>query len=120
MEGVLAIGLLVHGFGHVVGFVVPWRFAEIGGLHPTSAFFERLELGGEVARLVGLAWLGVAGLFGVAGAALWLGLPWAAGLTLATTLVSTALCVLGLPDTLVSLAGDAVIVAVLAIATALA
>ena len=102
----------VHGLIHVIGFVVPWRLAEISGFaYRTTALDGALALGDGGVRAIGLVWLGLALGFGVAALAIWRSRPWVVPLIGGLAAVSTVVCVLGLPD---AAAGIAVNLGILA------
>lgn len=72
MRLVAAGALTLHGLVHLLGFVVPWRLADLGTQgfgYKTTVLAGRLELGVLGARLLGLAWLGVAVAFVLAAVA---------------------------------------------------
>lgn len=99
----LAIGfgvfLLVHGFAHLVGFVVPWRLAELEEApYATTLLGERVDVGDHGIRAVGAVWLALAIAFAVAAVGLWGGLAWWRPLTLVAASISLAFSVLGWPE----------------------
>jgi hypothetical protein len=105
--GVLAI----HGFIHLIGFVVPWRLATIEGFsYRTTALNGTFEIGDLGTRLVGLVWLGLVVGFLAAGAGVWRGEPWAVPFAASLAVLSLVVCVLGLPQ---AGAGVAINVAIL-------
>ncbi|MCU0482987.1 MAG: ABC transporter permease [Chloroflexi bacterium] len=104
--------LAIHGLVHLIGFVVPWRIAQVEGFaYRTTAVGGSVELGETGALIVGLAWLVIAGGFVIAAIGVWRRSPWALGLTTALATASLVVCVLGLPETV---AGITVNVAILA------
>jgi hypothetical protein len=107
--------LAVHGLVHLIGFLVPWRIAQIEGFaYRTTALGGNVELGTTGAQVVGLAWLAIAVGFVVAAIGVWRRSAWALGLTAALATASLVVCVLGLPETV---AGIVVNVAILAAVT---
>jgi len=109
----LAAALLaVHGLIHLIGFLVPWRIAQVEGFaYRTTTLGGSVELGTTGAQVVGLAWLAIAVGFVVAAVGVWRRSAWALGLTAALGTASLVACVLGLPETV---AGIVVNVAILA------
>lgn len=102
-----ALVLALHGLIHLMGFVVPWGIATIDGFPARAA-------SGDMARLLGVAWLVVAVGFVLAGVGLARGRGWggpAAGLL---ALASIALCATLLPETGAGIVLDVVILGVLA------
>jgi hypothetical protein len=95
----IAVGLILHGLIHLLGFVVPWRLAKLEEMaYSTTVLAGKLDVGDTGIRLVGLLWLAAAIGYVAAGVGL-VGLaPWWLGLTLAVTVFSLALCILGWPD----------------------
>jgi hypothetical protein len=77
---IAAIYLVVHGLIHLIGFVVKFQIAEME------------------TRALGIVWLLLAVAFVISGAAIFASPAWWWSFTLAVTLVSLALCVLGWPD----------------------
>jgi hypothetical protein len=109
-----AVVLTVHGFIHLIGFVVPWQLATVDGFpYRTTVLAGLLDVGGTGARAVGGLWLACAVGFVVAGFALWRGEPWPMPLIVGFALASLVLCFLGLPE---SVLGVAVNLAILAVA----
>lgn len=107
--------LAAHGLIHLIGFVVPWRIAEVEGFaYRTTAFGGSVELGATGVQVVGLAWLAIAVGFVVAAVGVWRRSASALGLTAALAVASLAVCVLGLPETV---AGIVVNVAILVAVT---
>jgi hypothetical protein len=110
-----AIALALHGVFHVIGFVVPWRFADVESIpYRTTAFGGRLELGDVGIRLLGAAWLVLAVAFIVIAAGAWQGRQWAWSATLVAAAASLVLCVAGSPDAVYGILVNAVILAVVA------
>lgn len=115
LRGLLGLALVVHGAIHLIGFVVPWRIAEIPGYAPgTTAVWGRLQLGDGGARVLGLAWLAAALAFAFAGVAVAIGAPSAVAIVGVATALSTMLCIAGSPAAVAGLVIDAGIFAVLA------
>jgi hypothetical protein len=99
MQYVIAIVLLIHGFAHLVGFVVPWRIAKLEEApYKTTLLGGKLDVGDAGIRILGLVWLLVAVAFFVSGIALLFASGWWWSYTLIVAGISLVLCVLGLPD----------------------
>jgi hypothetical protein len=108
----LATLLLIHGFAHLVGFVVPWKLAKLDEMpYKTTVLGGRWDLGDAGIRALGLVWLFVGmGLFTLGGTLALTGvLP--EGLLLVFSLTSAILCILGWPDSKLGLGVNVVIVA---------
>jgi uncharacterized membrane protein len=59
----IAIGifLILHGFAHLVGFVVPWQLVKAPDLpYRTSLFGGTLDVGAGGIKIVGILWLALA------------------------------------------------------------
>lgn len=108
----LAAVVAAHGIVHLIGFVVPWRLAEVeGSPYRTTVLGGAADLGDVGARLVGLVWLACAVGFVVAAVGIARRTSWAIPLSAALATLSLVVCVLGLPETT---AGIAVNMAILA------
>ncbi|MCY0989806.1 hypothetical protein OV203_21895 [Nannocystis sp. ILAH1] len=94
----LGLALTLHGLIHLIGFVVPWRIAEVPGFLPTTAaVWGRVELGTLGAQLLGIGWLLGALGFLAAAAGVWLGAAWAHTLMAISAAASIVLCIFGAP-----------------------
>lgn len=112
MRYILAVLLLIHGFAHMVGFVVPWRLVKLEEMpYKTTLVGGRWDLGGGGIRLVGVLWLLVGGVVFTLGGTLALTGVLPGGVFLGVAAVSSLLCVLGWPDSRLGLVANAVIVA---------
>jgi hypothetical protein len=115
MNYIIAILVAIHGFVHLVGFVVAWRLAELKEMpYSTRVFGGKLDVGDTGVRFVGLLWLIAAlGYFAAAGAILFLTLWWLTALFV-VTLFSLLLCIAGWPHSKIGLFIDIGILAVFA------
>lgn len=94
----LGLALAVHGLVHLIGFVVPWRLAEVPGFSPTTAaVWGRVELGPLGAQLLGIGWLLGALGFLAAAVGVWLGAAWAHPWMAISAAASIVLCIFGAP-----------------------
>jgi hypothetical protein len=114
---VLAVFLLIHGFAHIVGFLVPWRLARLEEMpYKTTLLGGRWDVGDAGIRAVGILWLLVGGAFFVlGGTAALTGVLYGPAL-LAIAAISTVLCILGWPDSKLGLPVNVVIVALFLLA----
>lgn len=106
----LAIVLLIHAVAHLPGFLVPWRLADLPDLpYRTTVLNGAVDVGAAGVRLVGVLWL--IGTLGIITAAVLVfqGNPAWPSLTLSMLFLSLVLCILGLPNTRIGLAVDAVL-----------
>jgi len=116
MTGVLRIVLVLllfaHGVAHLVGFVVPWRFATIPTMpYRTTVLGGALDLGPVGIRMYGVLWLALGVAFGIAAGALLFSQPWWYRLTLISAAWSLVMCLAGWPDARVGLAANLVLLA---------
>jgi len=110
MRFAIALALALHGLIHLIGFVVPWRLAEIRGFaYSTSAAWGRIQLGDAGARAIGLAWLMGSLAFVLAAAAVWQGAARAVQATAIAAALSALLCLAGSPAAVADLVIDILI-----------
>jgi hypothetical protein len=111
----VAAVLAVHGLIHLIGFLVPWRIAQVEGFaYRTTALGGSVELGATGVMIVGVAWLAIAVGFVVAAVGVWRRSAWALGLTAALATASLVVCILGLPETVAGIVVNVVILAAVA------
>jgi hypothetical protein len=115
MRIAVGIYLLVHGFCHVVGFLVPWKLiTSKEEPYKTTLLSGALDVGDVGIRMVGILWL-LAGLAlaldGVGAFASW---PWWRGAALWLAISSTVLCVFGLPGAKIGIPANLLLLAYLA------
>ena len=110
MRFLLAFLLLAHGIAHVPGVLVNWQLASFPDLpYRTTVFGTSVNVGPEGIRLIGLCWLGMAGVFGALASAVAFNAPlWPAATATALTL-SLLLCAAGWPEARLGLVANAVI-----------
>jgi hypothetical protein len=105
---------VVHGFAHLVGFVVPWRIMKMDEMpYKTTLLSEKLDIGHTGIRLVGILWLIAAVAFMGVGAGMlthWEG--WVDA-TLIIAGFSTLLCIMGWPQARIGLFINLVIIVLL-------
>ena len=95
----MAVVLAVHGLIHLMGFVVPWKLAQIEGLpYKTTILAGRLDVGDTGARLIGLLWLLVAVVFIVAVIGLVTDQGWWRPLAIGVAAVSLVISALHWPE----------------------
>lgn len=94
-----AIYLIVHGVIHVIGFVTNFQIAEFEDItYSTTVLAGRLDVGDVGTRVLGIAWLLVAVAFVISGVTIFFSPSWWWSFTLAVTVISLILTVLGWPD----------------------
>lgn len=109
-----ALLLAAHGLIHLLGFVALTGLAAVDGFaYRTTALGGLLAFGDAGARVLGIAWLLVAGGFVVAAIAVLRRRRGAKALVAVLAGVSLALCVLALPEAEFGITVNAVILAVL-------
>ncbi len=115
LRTLIALGLAIHGLIHLIGFVVPFRIAQLQGYaYTTSAAWGHLQLGESGAHVVGVLWLLATVVFLVAAYGIWQGTSWAIPLTAIAAGCSLVLCILGSPAAAAGIAVNVVILAVIA------
>lgn len=100
MNIVLAIFLFIHGFAHIVGFLVYWKIMKNKDVeYKTTIFPGEFNIGGAGIRVVGLFYLVTALAFGYLGFELLAGINIFWEYIWRVTIVSLVLCIIGWPDT---------------------
>lgn len=106
----LAAAIAAHGVIHLIGFVVPWQLAAVAGFpYRTTVLDGTADLGEIGVRLVGVLWLAGAIGFIVAAVGIVRRSTWALPLTVILAIVSLIVCLVGLPETAMGIAVNAVI-----------
>lgn len=99
MRIVTGIFLLLHGFAHLVGFVVPWQLMGSEEMpYKTTLLAGRWDVGNVGIRINGVLWLVAALAFMFAGISIVRQAQWWEAFTLCVTLASLALCLVGWPE----------------------
>jgi hypothetical protein len=112
-----AVFLALHGLVHVVGFTVPWGLGGPKGVEYSTRLLNRsIEVGDTAVKLVGFFWLAAAIAFVAVAVMLWRGHPGARRATFALLLGSLALCIVGLPGSVMGLIVDVATLRLLAVA----
>jgi len=116
MRGVLAAFLIVHGFAHTVGFVVPWRLVTSTDVpYRTTMLSGHVDLGDAGIKAVGLLWLTLAiGWIAVA-AGLLAGASWWFRVLWPLLAISALLCAMQWSDARVGLLANAIVLVLLVI-----
>jgi hypothetical protein len=109
---VFAALLLVHGFAHLVGFVVPWKLGKLEEMpYKTTLLGGRWDVGDAGIRGMGVLWLLVGLTLFVLGGTLALTGLLVEEQLMAFCFASSILCILGWPDSRLGLVANGVIVA---------
>ena len=117
MARAFAVFFALHGVVHVIGFMVPWKLGGPRSVEYSTSLFNRsLEVGDVGVKLVGLIWLATALAFLAVAVLLWRRHAWALRLTIALLAVSLGLCIAGLPGSIMGLAIDVALLAIMAVA----
>jgi hypothetical protein len=115
MRIAVGIYLLIHGFCHLVGFLVPWKLiTSKEEPYKTTLLSGAIEVGDVGIRIVGLLWLLAALAFlanGVGALASW---SWWRDAALGLAITSTVLCVFGLPGAKIGILANLLLLAYLA------
>ena len=106
--------MAAHGFAHLVGFLVPWKFLEAQEMpYSTTLLAGRLDVGDAGIRVVGLMWLGLAGAFFMAAGVTWLDRASWPEVAMSASAISLVLCILGLPAARIGVPVNLVLLAAL-------
>ncbi len=99
MRAILSIVLAVHGFAHLVGFLVPWKLMfPSDQAYTTRVLSGKVDLGPIGIRVWGLIWLGLAVGFGVSALWGWTGNDAWIQLGTFVSTVSLMMCGMSLPS----------------------
>lgn len=114
MRIAMSILLFIHGFAHLVGFLVSWKIATFTEMpYKTTIFYGRINAGDAGIRFWGLLWVLGALMFFLAGIALIEFLPWWKPVTLSAALFSLLISVAGLPESHIGIYVNLLILAIL-------
>ena len=95
---------VIHGFAHLVGFVVPWRIMDLtDSPYKTTVLGDKIDLGDKGIRILGLLWLFTAIAFFIMGTGVLLERDWWVNATIVVSGFSFLLCILGWPQTRIGL-----------------
>jgi hypothetical protein len=115
MRIAMGIYLVVHGFCHFVGFVVPWKILTLKEEpYRTTLMAGALDVGGVGIRLMGILWLLACVAFMASGIGALASWTWWRSAILPLALASSVLCVLGLPGAKIGILANGLLVAYLA------
>ena len=117
MRYALATLMVLHGLGHLPGFLIPWGLVESPEMAARTVLIES-AFGAEsvVLKALGLVWLLLGAAFAVAAYGLARSAPWWRPLTLNVGATSLIFCIFYLPDTSVGLLVNALLLAYLVLA----
>jgi hypothetical protein len=117
MRIVVGIYLLIHGFCHLVGFLVPWKLiTSKEEPYKTTLLSGAIEVGDIGIRVVGILWLLTALAFLANGMGALAGSSWWSEAAFGLALTSTVLCVFGLPGAKIGILANLLLLAYLAAA----
>jgi hypothetical protein len=107
---IVGIYLAVHGFCHLVGFIVPWKIATLKEEpYRTTLLSGAIDVGDAGIRVVGILWL-LAAIGFVIGAVSVIGqFHWWRMFILALSIASLVLCVFGLPGAKIGILANGII-----------
>ena len=116
MRIAVALYLVLHGFCHLVGFVVPWKIATLKEEpYKTTLLAGAIDVRDSGIRVIGVLWLATAVAFFAAAAGVVAPWEWWRPFTLYLAVFSLVLCLLGLPGARIGIAANAVLLAYLAL-----
>ncbi|HOT44913.1 MAG TPA: ABC transporter permease [Spirochaetota bacterium] len=107
---IVGIYLVIHGFCHLVGFVVPWKIAVLKEEpYKTTLLAGAVDIGDAGIRMVGVLWLLAAAGFAAGAVGVFGQWSWWRPLVTGLSIFSLVLCVLGLPGAKIGIAANAII-----------
>ena len=116
MRIAIAVILFVHGFAHLVGFVVPWRIATLQEMpYKTSVLAGSVNVGSLGIRVLGIFWLITALAFVVCSMGVLARVPWWLPVTVIVAVFSLFLCIISWPDSRIGVFVNIAVVAFLLI-----
>jgi len=99
MKIFIIIYIIIHGFAHLVGFVVPWKIAQLEDMpYKTTLLKGSINVGDTGIRIVGVFWLIIALAFFLSAYLIITQNPLWFNFLIVITLVSFIFCILSLPD----------------------
>jgi hypothetical protein len=114
MRHILAIGFILHGIAHLVGFAVPWGLVKTAP-YKTTILAGKIDVHDAGIRIIGLLWLLAALVFAAAGIALLTRQGWWRPATLVAASYSFVLCIVNWPDSRIGAVINVAIVVFLAL-----
>ena len=113
-----AVFLVLHGLAHGFGFTVPWGLGGPRGVEYSTLILNgSIDIGDTAVKAMSFLWLAAVFAFWLAGVMVWRGHPWARRTAVAVVLGSLALCAIRVPGSVIGLAIDVVLLALLAVAS---
>lgn len=102
--------LVVHGICHLVGFIVPWKIAELKEEpYKTTLLSGAIDVGDAGIRIVGVLWLLAAIGFIAGGIGVFAHAHWWRPFILGLSIASLVLCIFGLPGAKIGLLANVII-----------
>ena len=99
MKYLIAAFLSIHGIAHLVGFVVPWKIAQLEEMpYSTTILSTKIDLGDTGIKIFGVFWLILALAFFLSIYFIFSHNPLWFVFTICASLFSIIFCILGLPD----------------------
>jgi len=91
--------LLVHGFAHLAGFLIPWRISALQDMpYKTTILAKSVDVGDLGIRIVGILWLVAALAFAVTAGGLLTRASWWLPVAVVITVFSFLLCIVDWPE----------------------
>src|SRR4051812_42558235 len=113
----MAIVMILHGFAHLPGFLVPWRVTVVKAMpYRTTLLAGRIDVGDLGIRIVGALWLATLAAYVATGVGAIAGAPWWSAAAAVTTVLSLLLGLMSMPEARVGVVLDVVLLVVLAMA----
>lgn len=112
MRIALSIYLMIHGFCHLVGFVVPWKIATMKDEpYKTTLLSGAWDVGDAGIRIVGSLWLLTGLAFMASAIGEFTAWPTWRPLALGFAVFSLIICVFGLPGARIGILANALVLA---------
>ncbi|MBN2471270.1 MAG: hypothetical protein JXN59_11140 [Anaerolineae bacterium] len=88
IKWILLAALVMHGIGHVIGFLGAWTQVPVGTNDSPWLLGGGVTLSSPIGKVFGLVWLAALALFVAAGVGLYSGQAWWPGITVIAAIVS--------------------------------
>jgi hypothetical protein len=109
--------LTLHGVAHAVGFTASWKLVSSADAPYTTTILNgAVDVGPGGIRLIGMLWLAAAAAMIGAAVLVWRRSPRATAAVVSASGISLAMCVVGLPASMIGLAIDLAILGMAAAA----
>jgi nicotinamide riboside transporter PnuC len=120
MNIIIGVFLIVHGFAHLVGFIVSWRLANLEDApYKTTLIAGKIDVGNIGIRIIGIFWFLAALAFFACGVGVFAQFTWWPNFTFIVTSISLILSILGWPDSWIGIVVNIIIIIFIPLASKL-